>query len=61
MLNRLRYQLRLAERTSAVFAMAPPCAATVSVTRPDERRSERTRGLVLRGCYSLQDRPKDHL
>jgi hypothetical protein len=40
---------------------APPCAATVSVTRHDERRSERTRGLVLRRCYSLEDRPKDHL
>jgi hypothetical protein len=61
MLNRLRYQLGLAERISAVFAMAPPCAATASVTRPDERRSERARDLVLGGCYSLQNRPKDHV
>jgi hypothetical protein len=61
MLNRLRYQLRLAERISAVLCPAPPCAATVSITSPDKRRSERTSGLVLFECYSLQDQPKDHL
>ena len=53
MLNRLRYQLRLAERISAVLCHAPPYAATKSVTRLDERRSERASSLVLEECYSF--------
>jgi hypothetical protein len=41
-----------------------PCAAVCRryVSHKARRApSERTRGLALFGCYSLQDLPKDHL